>query len=202
MPNVRLWCASTAATSAPGGRSRPASSTGFVSPAVTTAKPPCGGCAGPRGGVRRKWLGHRPTYESGRVLPVLKLIWLASGQLGSELLKVALPVWLVHYERCQGLLDPDLPAKLRAISPTQIDRLLRPVRLVRIRHTRATMRASSAGIHAFGFSLGFLRSSSSASWLFHRHPTAAERGLVMTAVGAGLERMPAGHDWDLQRDFE
>lgn len=84
----------------------------------------------PLGAVRRKRPGPRPTYEPGRVLPVLKLIWLASDQLCSKLLKVALPAWLEHYERRQGLLDPDLKAKLLAISPAQIDRLLRPVRLV------------------------------------------------------------------------
>lgn len=43
--------------------------------------------------------GPKITYEPAQVLPVLKAIWLASDQLCSKLLKVALPQWLEHHER-------------------------------------------------------------------------------------------------------
>src|SRR5262249_58878779 len=62
------------------------------------------------------------------LLPVLKVLWLQSDQLCSKLLKAALPEWLEHYERGQGPLAREGKAKLLAISPAQIDRLLRPVR--------------------------------------------------------------------------
>lgn len=77
----------------------------------------------------RKRPGPKPTYDPGVLLPVLKVLWLESDQLCSKLLKAALPEWLEHYERRQGPLAGDVKAKLLAISPAQIDRLLRPVRV-------------------------------------------------------------------------
>jgi hypothetical protein len=77
--------------------------------------------------------GPRRTYDPAELLPVLKVIWLASDQLCSKLLKAALPEWLEHYERRQGALVPEVQEKLRAISPAQIDRLLRPARVGQIR---------------------------------------------------------------------
>src|SRR5262245_38908688 len=62
----------------------------------------------------RKRPGPKPTYDPEVLLPVLK---------------AALPEWLEHYERGQGPLAREVKAKLLAISPAQIDRLLRPVRV-------------------------------------------------------------------------
>ncbi len=77
--------------------------------------------------------GRRPgpklTYDPIALLPVLKVIWLGSDQLCSKLLKAALPEWLQYYERHHGPIPAPVQAKLRAISPAQIDRLLRPVRV-------------------------------------------------------------------------
>jgi len=73
--------------------------------------------------------GPKPTYDPLVLLPVLKIIWLASDQLCSKLLKAALPEWLQYYERHQGPLPQEVKEKLRAISPAQIDRLLRPARV-------------------------------------------------------------------------
>ena len=73
--------------------------------------------------------GPKPTYEPEVLLPVLKRIWLASDQLCSKLLKAALPEWLQHYESQQGALTGEVKEKLLAISPAQIDRLLRPARV-------------------------------------------------------------------------
>jgi hypothetical protein len=56
------------------------------------------------------------------------LIWLATDQLCSKRLKVALPLWLPYHEQLHGPLDPDLRTKLLAVSPATLDRLLRPIR--------------------------------------------------------------------------
>ena len=73
--------------------------------------------------------GPKRTYDPVVLLPVLKVIWLASDQLCSKLLKAALPEWLDYYERQHAPLAEEVKEKLRAISPAQIDRLLRPARV-------------------------------------------------------------------------
>lgn len=73
--------------------------------------------------------GPKRTYDPVVLVPVLKVIWLASDQLCSKLLKAALPEWLGYYERQHAPLADDVKEKLRAISPAQIDRLLRPARV-------------------------------------------------------------------------
>lgn len=73
--------------------------------------------------------GPKRTYDPDELLPVLKVIWLASDQLCSKLLRAALPEWLAHYERQHGALAGAVKAKLLAISPAQLDRLLRPARV-------------------------------------------------------------------------
>jgi hypothetical protein len=80
-------------------------------------------------GTARKRPGPKPSYDPAELLPVLKLIWLTSDQLCSKLLKAALPEWLEHYEGRNAPLAEAVKEKLRAISPAQIDRLLRPARV-------------------------------------------------------------------------
>lgn len=82
------------------------------------------GRAAPR---RRRRPGPPPKYDRA-VQALLKVIWLASDQLCSKRLKVALPLWLPYHEQLHGPLDPDLRARLLAASPATLDRLLRPVR--------------------------------------------------------------------------
>lgn len=77
----------------------------------------------------RRRPGPKLTYDPVQLLPVLRVIWRESDQLCSKLLKAALPEWLQYYERHHGSLAAEVQAKLRAISPAQIDRLLRPVRI-------------------------------------------------------------------------
>jgi hypothetical protein len=79
-------------------------------------------------GARRR-PGPKRTYDPVQLLPVLKVIWRDSDQLCSKLLQAALPEWLQYYERHHAPLAADVEAKLRAISPAQIDRLLRPERV-------------------------------------------------------------------------
>lgn len=73
--------------------------------------------------------GPKIIYEPAEVQPVLKAIWLASDQLCSKLLKAALPEWLDHHERRATPLPEAFKKKLLAISPAQIDRLLRSSRV-------------------------------------------------------------------------
>ena len=85
-------------------------------------RPPAGlgSCARP---------GPKRTYDPAVLLPVLKVTWLESDQLCSKLLRAALPEWLDYYERQHAPLADAVKEKLRAISPAQIDRLLRPARV-------------------------------------------------------------------------
>jgi len=90
----------------------------------------------------RRKPGPQPTYKPAVVLPPLKAIWLASDQLCSKLLKAALPEWLGFYEQTHGALSPQLRQQLLTISPAQIDRLLRPVR---VRYPRRGLSATKPG---------------------------------------------------------
>lgn len=89
---------------------------------------------------------HRPgpkiLYEPVEVLPVLKAVWLASDQLCSKLLKAALPDWLEHHQRRCAPLPEAFKEKLLAISPAQIDRLLRPAR---VQHPKKGLSATRPG---------------------------------------------------------
>lgn len=73
--------------------------------------------------------GPKVIYDPVELLPVLKQVWLASDQLCSKLLKHALPEWLEHQERRGAPLPEAFKEKLLAISPAQLDRLLKPVRV-------------------------------------------------------------------------
>jgi hypothetical protein len=86
--------------------------------------------------------GPKIIYEPAQVLPVLKAVWLASDQLCSKLLKVALPQWLEHHERRKAPLPEAFKKKLLEISPAQIDRLLRPSRL---QHPKKGLSATRPG---------------------------------------------------------
>lgn len=81
----------------------------------------------------RRRPGPKPKYDAP-LCQLLKTFWLATEQLCSKRLKVALPLWLPYYEQRHGALEPQLKEKLLAISPAQIDRLLRPVRAATKRH--------------------------------------------------------------------
>ena len=86
--------------------------------------------------------GPKVRYDPAEVLPVLKAVWLASDQLCSQLLRAALPAWLEHYERRGAPLPEADKKKLLAISPAQIDRLLRPAR---VQHPKKGLSATRPG---------------------------------------------------------
>jgi hypothetical protein len=73
--------------------------------------------------------GPPSRYRHESLLVALKAIWLATDQMCSKKLKVALYEWLPHYETENGLLDDVTRSQLYKISPATIDRLLEPVRI-------------------------------------------------------------------------
>lgn len=92
--------------------------------------------------VPPKRSGPKISYDPVAGLPVLKAVWLASDQLCRKLLKAALPEWLAHYERHSAPLGKAFKEKLLAISPAQIDRLLRPAR---VQHPQKGLSATRPG---------------------------------------------------------
>jgi hypothetical protein len=73
--------------------------------------------------------GRKAWYEPKLILLPLKAIWLATDQMCSKRLKVAIREWLPHYEKEQGDLGDMLRGQLYAVSPSTIDRLLKPLRI-------------------------------------------------------------------------
>ena len=60
--------------------------------------------------------------------PVLRKIWLACEQICGKRLRPAIPLWLPHYERRYGTLDPEVRRQLLCISASTLDRRLRAIR--------------------------------------------------------------------------
>ena len=86
----------------------------------------------PRPPVRRR-RGPLRHYD-GAVQALLKTLWFAMDQPCSKRMQAALPLWLPYYEQQEGALLLPLRAKLLAVSPATIDRLLRPTRRRHRRH--------------------------------------------------------------------
>jgi hypothetical protein len=72
--------------------------------------------------------GRRPVYHSPELLTALKRIWLATDQMCSKKLVVAIPLWLPFYERTYEKLSDEVENQLLSISAATIDRLLAPTR--------------------------------------------------------------------------
>ena len=79
--------------------------------------------------LRRHKPGRKRQYESEKLLPTLKAIWIATDYMCSKRLKAALCEWVKHYEEEQGLLDDAIRGQLYALSAATIDRLLKPIRV-------------------------------------------------------------------------
>ncbi|MGH8866139.1 MAG: hypothetical protein ACREVZ_16095 [Burkholderiales bacterium] len=85
--------------------------------------------------------GRPREYDSNKLLPPLKAIWLAALQPCGERLKACLPERLPAYEEDQRRLDADVRESLLAASRAPLDRLLIPARVAHRR--RATTRPGS-----------------------------------------------------------
>jgi hypothetical protein len=72
------------------------------------------------------------------LLVPLTRIWLAANLPCSKRFKAIIPLWLPGYVRTYGAISQELAGALLQISPTTIDRILRPVRATHTKHGRAT----------------------------------------------------------------
>ncbi len=82
----------------------------------------------PKKQATRKKPGKPSRYDCAEVMVPLRAIWLATDQMASKRLKVAIPLWLPHYEAMRGEMANEARHKLLAMSSATIDRLLAPVR--------------------------------------------------------------------------
>jgi len=72
--------------------------------------------------------GRKPLYRSKELLRALKRIWLATDQMCSKKLVVAIPLWLPFYEQTYERLSDEVESQLLSISAATIDRWLAPIR--------------------------------------------------------------------------
>ncbi len=82
--------------------------------------------------------GRRPEYDSEAILIPLKRIWIAASLPCSTRLKAILPEWLPGYIKTYGPISQKTAVALLRISPSSIDRMLKPVRAKYTKHGRAT----------------------------------------------------------------
>jgi hypothetical protein len=73
--------------------------------------------------------GRPSKYDDPAILKPLRVIWLATDQIASKRLKVAIPLWLPHYEAAHGPVQTQARARLLEMSPATIDRLLTKIRM-------------------------------------------------------------------------
>lgn len=81
-----------------------------------------------RKAVRKRRGPTANIHKKDEIIQPLKKIWLAANLPCSKRLKVILPLWLPGYSQQFGMLPLDIVHALRNISPSTIDRLLKPVR--------------------------------------------------------------------------
>jgi len=72
--------------------------------------------------------GPKPVYAHPQLIEALKTIWIGTNLICSKRLKAAIPHWIGFYQIDNGYLPFNLVKKLIRISPSTIDRLLKPVK--------------------------------------------------------------------------
>lgn len=78
---------------------------------------------------KHKKKGRASVYQTEGIVTPLKRIWLAANLPCSKRLKAVLPLWLPGYAQQYGALTEEATKTILAISPSSIDRLLKPVRV-------------------------------------------------------------------------
>lgn len=86
--------------------------------------------------------GRKPKYDALNIMKPLKAIWFSCDQACSKKLKIIIREWLPYYEFEQGMLDELVRGQLYSISPSTIDRILKPVR---IKYPRKGMSGTKPG---------------------------------------------------------
>ena len=82
--------------------------------------------------------GKPPVYQNEAIINPLKEIWLAANLPCSKRLKAMVPIWLPGYEQCFGELPAEITNALVKISPSTIDRSLKPIRIQYTKRGRST----------------------------------------------------------------
>ncbi len=82
--------------------------------------------------------GKPPVYQNEAIINPLKEIWLAANLPCSKRLKAMVPIWLPGYEQCFGELPAEITNALLKISPSTIDRSLKPIRIQYTKRGRST----------------------------------------------------------------
>src|SRR5262249_20345817 len=82
-------------------------------------------------GKKHEPRGRKRRYQATLLLEPLKRIWLATDQMCSKRLKVAISLWLPYYDK---ELSEAVKHQLLKMSPATIDRLLKPYRVGYKRH--------------------------------------------------------------------
>jgi len=94
--------------------------------------------------VGKKGRGRPPVYRGGELLSRLLLLWEASGYVCGKYLAPALPELLERLERCEALLvDQEVRQKLREMSGSTAERLLKPYRQRRLTQPHVSDRVAS-----------------------------------------------------------
>ena len=87
--------------------------------------------------------GKPSIYQNEAIIKPLKEIWLAANLPCSKRLRVILPIWLPGYIQLFGELSPDVLQALLIISPSTIDRILKPTRIHYTKRGRSTTKPGS-----------------------------------------------------------
>ncbi len=82
--------------------------------------------------------GRKPTYDPETLMVPLKRIWKTANLPCSKRLKAIIPLWLPGYVKTYGPISQKTAAALLRISPSSIDRILKPVRAEYTKYGRAT----------------------------------------------------------------
>ena len=77
---------------------------------------------------KRKKPGRPSQYKKREILLPLKTIWLQANLPCSKILKAIIPIWLPHYAQTYAPLTLKVIQALKRMSPSTIDRLLKPIR--------------------------------------------------------------------------
>lgn len=72
--------------------------------------------------------GPKPKYHDETFIKALQRIWHGVDLICAKRLKVAILLWLPHYDQHYEPLTENLKNKLLTISPASIDRVLKPIR--------------------------------------------------------------------------
>ena len=78
---------------------------------------------------KKKKRGRKPVYDKEAILLPLKRIWLAANLPCSKRLKAILTLWPPGYVQTYGDMPEDVKSALLKMSPSTMDRLLKPVRV-------------------------------------------------------------------------